>query len=199
MTEPSSKSDCELSMSHETTDGLSAMKRVLVLNGSARGGGNTSKLVDRLCSHGPEGSWRIIWLRALEMRDFDYDMVEQDDDAFRETVRTLIDCDHVVFATPVYWYTMSGSMKRFFDRLTDLLMDPKAKPMGRVLVGKRVSMIATGADAALPSGFTEPFELTARYFDMIWSGHLYVRAPKSGAFSASRLTELDRFARQVMG
>ncbi len=43
--------------------------------------------------------------------------------------------DVLIFATPVYWYSMSGIMKVFFDRITDLLTIKK--DIGRKLKGKK--------------------------------------------------------------
>lgn len=44
--------------------------------------------------------------------------------------------DNIVFATPVYWYAMSGRMKIFFDRFTDLLYTHKS--IGKNLKGKKL-------------------------------------------------------------
>lgn len=43
----------------------------------------------------------------------------------------------LILATPVYWYSMSGIMKVFFDRLTDLLTIEKE--FGRKLRGKKTA------------------------------------------------------------
>jgi multimeric flavodoxin WrbA len=69
--------------------------------------------------------------------------------------------------TPVYWYTMSGIMKVFFDRFSDLLRIEK--DLGRKLRGKSMAVISCGADEirrffATYSGdkcFFEPFRSMA--------------------------------------
>lgn len=63
--------------------------------------------------------------------------------------------DKIIFATPVYWYSMSGLMKTFFDRLTDLVTIQKS--VGRKLKGKETFLFAVGTDDLLPAGFTIPF------------------------------------------
>ncbi len=70
----------------------------------------------------------------------------------------------IVFATPVYWYAMSGTMKIFFDRLTELTT--KEKHLGHALAGKRTFLIASGTDPELPAGFEVPFRRTSSYFEM---------------------------------
>jgi multimeric flavodoxin WrbA len=79
--------------------------------------------------------------------------------------------ERIVFATPVYWYAMSGELKVFFDRLTDLLTTHKS--IGKALKGKKTYLIATGSDPELPEGFEVPFRSTSAYFDMSYEGALY--------------------------
>ena len=43
------------------------------------------------------------------------------EDEFLKIIQAMIESDVIVFATPVYWYAMSGSMKIFFDRFSDLI------------------------------------------------------------------------------
>jgi len=83
----------------------------------------------------------------------------------------------VVFATPVYWYAMSGILKTFFDRLTDLVTVQKYS--GRKLEGKSVFVLTVGSDEKLPDGFEIPFELTSQYFDMDYKGCIYHSTQKS--------------------
>jgi multimeric flavodoxin WrbA len=78
----------------------------------------------------------------------------------------MLACEHVVFATPVYWYAMSGIMKTLFDRLTDLPLDEASRPTGRALAGRHTWLLATGTGEAPPPGFHEPFVRTAAYFGM---------------------------------
>ncbi|WP_181306792.1 flavodoxin family protein [Rufibacter sp. XAAS-G3-1] len=84
----------------------------------------------------------------------------------------------IVFATPVYWYAMSGLLKTFFDRLTGLVTVQKT--LGRNLKGKTVFLVAVGADAELPDGFEVPFKLTAKYLNMKYGGRLYASTEEVG-------------------
>src|ERR1700679_3251181 len=60
-------------------------------------------------------------------------------DGFLAVVDGMLAAKTIVFATPVYWYSMSGPMKIFFDRLTDLLETSKEK--GRQMAGKNIWLI----------------------------------------------------------
>ncbi|WP_291800231.1 flavodoxin family protein [Lutibacter sp.] len=55
-----------------------------------------------------------------KINHFDYDF--NNDDGFLPLMKNVIEkYDTIIFATPIYWYSMSGVLKVFFDRLSDLL------------------------------------------------------------------------------
>ncbi|MGB3617735.1 MAG: NAD(P)H-dependent oxidoreductase [Catalinimonas sp.] len=140
----------------------------LVIIGSARPRGNTRRWVDQLFQERPH---HLIDLHRRPLTPYDYTHRYPDDDPFGEIVGAMLDTRHIVLATPVYWYAMSGVMKDFFDRLTDLLI--VRKEAGRKLAGKQLWVLATGSDARAPEGFWVPFERTAAYFDMHFGGSCY--------------------------
>lgn len=107
------------------------MEKVLILVGSARSESNTLKTVDVL--NYPEAE--IINLIDLNISPYKYHDTNREDD-FMQVVSKMLEADLIVFATPVYWYAMSGLMKVFFDRLTDLLSGER-KVLGRRLKRKR--------------------------------------------------------------
>ena len=158
------------------------MPGVAIVTGSARGDGNTRTMVDAFAERlGADAT--AFDLSVSRIVPFDY-ATHEHADGFRAIVEAMAQSDHVVFATPVYWYAMSGPLKTFFDRLTDLVMPPENRPLGRSLAGRKVWLLATGTDKSLPPGFAEPFIRTARYFDMEWGDAVYCRA-----FAADRLAE----------
>lgn len=132
----------------------------LVILASARSDGNTRKAV--LDTFGEQEEFDFLDLRRKTISPYDYEREPADD--FLGVVAEMIAHDEIVFATPVYWYAMSGVLKVFFDRLTELIS--VRKDLGRRLAGKRVGFLATGTDPDLPPGFAVPFEKTAAYFSM---------------------------------
>lgn len=142
----------------------------LILLGSARKTSDTGKLVTSLF---PGDSATVVDLLDYTIAHYRYDGLYPPEDDFPQLVELLQQQQQVVFATPVYWYTMSGLMKVFFDRLTDLVT--LQKQTGRKLKGKQAFLIAVGAEETLPLGFEEPFRLTSAYFDMQFKATLYCR------------------------
>ncbi|MEZ4804274.1 MAG: NAD(P)H-dependent oxidoreductase [Bacteroidia bacterium] len=72
---------------------------------------------------------------------------------------------------PVYWYAMSGIMKVFFDRLSDLLTIEK--DLGRQLRGKNMAVVSVSNGNNLGDAFWLPFKSTAEYLGMHYIGDLH--------------------------
>lgn len=66
---------------------------------------------------------KVFDLSKLIIEPFEYQRHDDRDD-LRAVVAMMLQSQHIVFATPVYCYSMSATLKMFFDRLTDLLHDP---------------------------------------------------------------------------
>lgn len=164
------------------------MTAPLLIEGSARSDGDTAALVAVLRSRLSESV--EVSLSGLEIAPFAYGA--RPADAFGVIVDAMLASDDIVFATPVYWYAMSGRMKTLFDRLTDLLHDREQHARKRALTGRRGWMVAVGTDPELPPGFDEPFARTVRYFGMNWAGCLYLntRSPDWLAASDGAITAL---------
>jgi multimeric flavodoxin WrbA len=144
------------------------MKKVLVILGSARTESNTFKAIEK---HLPFSEHTLMDLLKYEVLPYSYTGYSKEDD-FLKIIQAMIESDVIVFATPVYWYAMSGSMKIFFDRFSDLIT--RQKLLGRALAGKETWLIAAGSDEVLHEGFEVPFARTSEYFDMIYQKAIYV-------------------------
>ncbi|MFD2999096.1 flavodoxin family protein [Pontibacter toksunensis] len=139
-----------------------------VIIGSARRDSDTKKLVEVLF---PESDVKVLDLLDYKLDAYNYSGAYSTEDQFLQIVEELLPHQQLIFATPVYWYSMSGLLKTFFDRLTDLVTVQKT--IGRKLAGKETFMVAVGAENELPLGFEKPFELTSDYFDMTYRKGYY--------------------------
>jgi multimeric flavodoxin WrbA len=142
------------------------MKTIVIL-GTAREESNTLAAIAEVC---PFADYELIDLRTLRIEPYNYSGPEGADD-FLLVAQKMEVADRIVFATPVYWYSMSHVLKNFFDRLTDLLSTYKT--IGKALKGKSTYLISTGTDRELPEGFEVPFRLTSDYFDMKYEKSFY--------------------------
>lgn len=111
-----------------------------------------------------------IHLLSKTIGYYDYDG-NNDGDDFLPIAQLMQQHDTLIFLTPVYWYSMSGVMKVFFDRFSDLITNHKS--IGRSLAGKRAYLIVAGHAEEIPPGFDSAFLLTLKYFDIDYGGYFY--------------------------
>ena len=139
----------------------------LIILGSARSDGNTRKAVEYLKAlHDCE----LLDLNDWDFSYYDYQHRNREDDFIR-IIERVLQHETLIFASPIYWYTMSAVMKNFFDRLSDLLKIHKEK--GRQLRGKTMCVISCNGDAEDYPSFAKPFELSADYLGMHYGGYTH--------------------------
>ena len=135
-------------------------------------------------------------LSDLNIRDYEYGR-QPDDDDFLTLANAIAEADTILLVTPVYWYTMSGVMKRFMDRLTDLTT--VMKPLGRKLAGRSIFVAACGSDSRLPMGYEVPFRNTAAYLNMNYGGIYYRGMQDDEILSDEARAEAAEFGVAVFG
>jgi len=159
----------------------------IIIQGSSRSKGDSYTFISEL---NPDGIAAHIDLKDYKIRHFDYESNYLADD-FLDLIEKLINTyDTFIFVTPVYWYTMSGIMKVFFDRLSDLLKI--RKPLGRKLRGKSMSVMSISNSDDVESSFYRPFELTAEYLGMDYLGHIHAYG-NSANINPETMTRLFAF------
>ena len=92
--------------------------QTVIILASARSDGNTAKMANLIGNHLKAD---IFDLRSYQIGHYDYEHNYTEDDFIELFRNKIIKAETIIFATPVYWYSMSGRMKVFLDRMTDLL------------------------------------------------------------------------------
>ena len=157
----------------------------LVILGSSRKDGDTKKIVDQLIGF---SQWDFIDLNDYNIGYYDYEHKNLDDDYLSLMQGIVKKYDVLIFATPVYWYAMSGIMKVFFDRITDLL--DIEKDLGRKLRGKSMAALSCSVGDNLGEYFWLPFAETAKYMGMDYLGSLHTLAGKTEVENLKNFVEL---------
>ncbi len=99
---------------------------IAVILGTSKSDGNTRNLVESFVDL---SGAKLFDLSEFDISFYDYEHENRNDD-FLPIVHELVGFDHIVFASPVYWYSMSAQLKVFFDRLSDLITIEKG--LGRI-------------------------------------------------------------------
>lgn len=162
-------------------------KKILLIEGSPRKGGNSDILCDALIKGAKEAGHHAEKL-YLQKYDLGYckacyackmtgRCVQKD--GMDEIIEKLKAADVIVLSTPVYFYSMSGQMKTFIDRTL---------PAWRDIRDKEVVFIATAADGnemlertmdAL-SGWTDCLT-GAKVVAKIYGGGVYMKGEIKGS------------------
>ncbi|RLQ97395.1 flavodoxin family protein [Falsibacillus albus] len=127
--------------------------KITVLSGSARHNGNTEYLAKTAVEKHAHTLFKLKDYKILPIDDMRHDPkgfapVEDDYEAIIEQV---LESDILIFATPIYWYGMSGQMKNFIDRWSQSLRDPMLN-FKEHMSKKKAYVIICGGDQAKIKG-----------------------------------------------
>ncbi|WP_141432251.1 flavodoxin family protein [Bacillus sp. 03113] len=140
---------------------------MLVIDGGTRINGNTEVLTNILLEGIP---FERIYLKDYDIlpivdQRHDPNGFQPIKDDFHQIITKALDLDVVIFATPIYWYGMSGLMKNFIDRwsqgMRDVRLDFKKK-----MKSKKMFVVAVGGDNPRQKGL--PLMMQFQYiFDFV--------------------------------
>lgn len=108
------------------------MEKIIFMNGSPNKSGNTFRIGEEIL--------KGISHDILQMSDYKVSQYGQvyEDDEINKIFEKIKNVDTIVIGAPVYWYTVSGIVKTFIDRLYLL-------PEAEVLKGKNLYFFAQGS------------------------------------------------------
>ena len=155
----------------------------VIIVGTSRNNGNTTRIAREIAE---KYHFDTINLNDYAFSYYDYESKNINDD-FIPLIKNIIEkYDTLIFATPVYWYNMSGILKVFFDRFSDLIRIEKET--GRKLRDKNMAVISNSHDENIEDVFYIPFIKSAHYLGMKYLGNRHFNADKK---ENNNLLELD--------
>ena len=170
------------------------MNKKVIIQGSSKSNGNTNTVINYLNKN---NDFDIIDLKTKKIGAFEYDFSNANDDFIPLMEMIIEKYDTIIFATPVYWYAMSGVLKTFFDRMSDLLH--YKKELGRKLRGKNMAMISNSSANDLKNGFEMPFIESANYLGMNYLGTTHAWFTKDGTKIAIKAKDkIDVFRKSIL-
>jgi multimeric flavodoxin WrbA len=168
------------------------MLSTVALFSSSRRRGNTGQLIDRIAL---ELNIEVVDLNSQRMSPYDYEHRNRNDD-FESLMKRVLGHDQIIFATPIYWYSVSSTMKVFIDRLSDLLDLTDLLPEGRRLRGKNAYVVCTSICDEPSATFMDAFRETFDYLGMLFGGVAHVNC-QNGYLQAEHDAEALKFAALV--
>ena len=148
------------------------MKNILVLNGSPRKGGETNKLVNAFLKgagsnhidHFHLYDMEIMGCRGCEScrrNDANDPCIQKDD--MHQIYDSFNRADVIVFASPIYFWTITGPLKTATDRLYAILT---TKGYGEFRKESVLIMTAGGADYTQAQKWYETFEKNLNWVNL---------------------------------
>ncbi len=168
------------------------MKKILVISGSPRKKGNTNAMVD-------------AFIKASEVRGNSvkhYDVTNMKigpchacmtcyktgkacsfDDDFNVIAPDILDADVIVYAMPVYWYSIPSQIKGVIDRVFSLVVG------GKDVAGKKCALICCCEehDATVLDGVRIPMERIAKLLKWEMTGEVLI----PGVFNVGDIMQTD--------
>ncbi|TQR11651.1 flavodoxin family protein [Psychrobacillus soli] len=146
---------------------------IAVLYGGNRPNGNTEALTKKVI----QGlTVEEIYLKdyliepIVDKRHANEGFSEINDD-YNSIIDRILQHDILIFSTPIYWYSMTGTMKNFIDRWSQTLRDSNYPDFKNKMSQKRTYVVAVGGDNPYTKGlpmiqqFQHIFDFIGTNFD----------------------------------
>ncbi|MDM5190748.1 flavodoxin family protein [Bacillus sp. DX4.1] len=120
---------------------------MFVIHGSSRLNGNTETLTQMMIAgiETEQVYLRDQTVHPITDQRHDANGFQPVDDDYQQLIEQMLEHDTIVFATPLYWYGMSGHMKNFVDRWSQSLRDRSLNFKDRIK-GKKMYVVIVGGD-----------------------------------------------------
>lgn len=152
--------------------------------GSSRPHSNSEVLANYVLEGVPH---QKLWIKDLNIQPIDdlrhdaqgFQFV---DDDYDQIIHALLTSDIVVFATPIYWYSMSGIMKNMVDRMSHAIRDERFPQLKEKLLTTEAIVLAVGGDDPKIKGLPmiQQFQYIFSFLNMPFSSYILGEANKPG-------------------
>ncbi|SEU02171.1 flavodoxin family protein [Paenibacillus sp. NFR01] len=164
--------------------------KIAVIYGGTRENGNTEQLA--------ELALRGLDVERIKLKDYKVEVIEDlrhsesgfydRGDDYNALIDRMVACDILVFATPIYWYGMSGLMKNFIDRWSQTLRDAERPHFREQMKNKTGYVIAVGGNKPLIKGLplVLQFQHIFEFFGATYGGYILGEGHHPGAVLEDR-------------
>ncbi|MFD2043111.1 flavodoxin family protein [Ornithinibacillus salinisoli] len=147
-----------------------------VIYGGSRENGNTEVLTEQIIHDIPV---ERIYLSEFEIKPIEDQRhvvggFQNVNDDYNSIIDRIITHDILIFSTPIYWYSMSGTMKLFIDRWSQTLKDKRYANFKDVMSSKIAYVIAVGGDEPFLKGIPliQQFQYIFEFIGITFGGYI---------------------------
>ncbi len=175
------------------------MKKVLILSGSPRRGGNSDMLCDEFAKGAAEAGNEVEKIRVAEKkigfcrgcyacRESGACVIEDD---MAEVLQKMIDADVIVLASPVYFYSVDAQLKALIDRTVARWLEVKNKEFYYVVTAADEEAASAETTLACFRGYADCVE-GAREMGVILGMGAYEKGAIEGSPAMKEAYEMGR-------
>ncbi|MEB2280961.1 flavodoxin family protein [Lysinibacillus xylanilyticus] len=152
--------------------------------GSFRAGSNSEQLTDYVLAGINHVKIDLKNITIVPINDLRHDNngFQFVDDDYHQIIHAFLTSDLVIFATPIYWYSMSGIMKNMVDRLSQAIRDERFPQLKEKLQTTEAIVVAVGGDDPYIKGLPmiQQFQYIFDFLKMPFSSYIIGEANKPG-------------------
>ena len=175
-------------------------KKVLIISGSPRKGGNSDLLCDEFM-RGAQDSGHTVDKINLSQKNVGYcracyycrikggECVIKDDMA--EILQSIIDADVIVMASPVYFYSIDAQLKAVIDRTVARWLEVKDKEFYYIMTAADDTPAAMETTLACFRGYADCVE-GAKEMGVIYGCGVYEKGEIKGTSAMSKAYDMGR-------
>ncbi|MFJ7407029.1 MULTISPECIES: flavodoxin family protein [unclassified Lysinibacillus] len=106
-------------------------------------------------------------------------------DDYNSIINLILPHDILIFSTPIYWYSMTGTMKNFIDRWSQTLKDPNYPDFKSIMASKKAYVIAVGGDQPYIKGLPmiQQFQHIFNFVGTTFEGYIIGEGNRPGDIS----------------
>ncbi|OEG00003.1 NAD(P)H-dependent oxidoreductase [Vulcanibacillus modesticaldus] len=158
--------------------------KLLAIYGSSRKNGNTEALTKIVLQNLDKNSYNEIFLMDYQIKP----IIDQRhtstgfqriNDDYDNLAKELLNHDAILFATPLYWYGMSGQLKIFIDRFSQSIRSQEYD-FKEEMKGKKIYLVIVGGESApytaLP--LVQQFQLICQFLELDFRGYIIGKGVK---------------------
>ncbi|MCD7035947.1 flavodoxin family protein [Metabacillus sp. GX 13764] len=157
---------------------------IAIIYGGTRPDGNAETLAEFAVKDLPADK---IYLRDYNIQPIndqrhDPEGFQAIDDDCESVISRMMEHDILIFSTPIYWYSMTGTMKNFIDRWSQSMRDLKRPDFLKKLSEKKAYVIAVGGDAPRIKGLPliQQFHYIFDFTGVSFEGYILGEGNKPG-------------------
>ncbi|TQR39562.1 flavodoxin family protein [Lysinibacillus sphaericus] len=152
--------------------------------GSSRAGSNSEQLTDYVLDgiNYVKIDLKNLTIEPINDLRHDNNGFQFVDDDYDQIIHAFLTSDLVIFATPIYWYSMSGIMKNMVDRLSQAIRDERFPQLKEKLQTTEALVVAVGGDDPYIKGLPmiQQFQYIFDFLKMPFSSYIIGEANKPG-------------------